>query len=108
MRKHKVLAAVAGAILITGLPFVVQNDNQGDSKGDIPPTIGNVNALKAQYSRWKADYVKFGGHNSLGLKLGHFRGVSKEYTSATGSMILDHHEGGLSEEELGRAGRLRL
>jgi cytochrome c peroxidase len=65
------------------------------------PIIGNVRTIEAAYARWKADAERNGQQSKLVLSLGHFKGLSSEFSNAEGRAVLDLADGFLSVEVAG-------
>jgi len=65
------------------------------------PIIGNVQTFEAAYARWKTDAERNGQRTKLLLSLGHFKGLSSEFSKAHGKALLDLADGSLSVEVAG-------
>ena len=65
------------------------------------PIIGSVRTFEAAYNRWKTDAERNGQRTKLLLSLGHFKGLSSEFSMAHGKALLDLADGSLSVEVAG-------
>jgi cytochrome c553 len=65
------------------------------------PIVGNVQTFKAAYGRWKTEAEGTGQRTKLLLSLGHFKGLSSEFSQAHGKALLDLTDGSLSVEVSG-------
>jgi len=92
---------------LVGLPFVglllgvllgVSSISQDESSR---PIIGSVRTFEAAYGRWKADAERSGHSTKLVLSLGHFKGLSSEFSQAHGTALLDLANGSLSVQVAG-------
>jgi len=92
---------------LVGLPFVgillgvmlsVSSDSSDESAR---PIIGSVRTFEAAYGRWKADAEKSGQGSKLVLSLGHFKGLSNEFSLARGTVEINLADGSLSVTVVG-------
>ncbi len=65
------------------------------------PVVGNVRTFEAAYGRWKTEAERTGQRTKLVLSLGHFKGLSSEFSQAHGKALLDLADGSLSVEVAG-------
>ena len=99
-RKVKVWAGLLCALAVLGLfSTLMLQPEAGTMDGTPMARQANVSSLKAAYLDWTADHVAQGGDRNVILALGWSKGVSREYTEASGVARLDLI-GGFAEVEL--------
>src|SRR5262245_26683356 len=92
---------------VLGLPFVgflvgVLFGLMSIERQETPrPVIGNVQTFEAAYQRWKSEAERNGQQTKLVLSLGHFKGLSSEFSQAHGKVLLDLADGSLTVEVTG-------
>ena len=83
-----VLVLVIGLGAVGGLTW-----KHGEHGRPARPTLGNVEVLRAAYAQWKADHA--GGDGRFVLPLHWSKGLSSEYTEASGTAAFDLADGTL-------------
>ncbi|HEV2845893.1 MAG TPA: hypothetical protein VG477_13655 [Thermoanaerobaculia bacterium] len=99
-RKVKVWAGLLCALAVLGLFSTLMLQPQAATTEGTPlARQANVSSLKAAYLDWTADHVANGGDRNVILALNWSKGMSREYTEASGVARLDL-VGGSAEVEL--------
>jgi hypothetical protein len=79
--------------------FIPSSNHSSDKR--LYPVIGNAKKLKGSYEIWKAKATKNGADGKMTLRLGYNRGLSFEFTEATGQASLDLINGAFSVQVFG-------
>jgi len=94
--RRKLVRAVAASTLLAtvviGWPYLPEEQTQ---QPDVS-AIGDIDGLENLYERWQQVYVQTGGDRRLALPLGYSKGLSSEFTEATGQAAVDLVEGTLT------------
>ncbi len=92
MKKSGIAAVIA---LLLGSGFLV--DFRISTQSSISPpasvSVGQVSTLISAYEKWKAGLDSTTVDQQLVLSLGHWKGLSEDFTKAHGSLILDLEQG---------------
>ncbi len=94
-------AALLAVALVSQLPI---NDEDGVTETLAESTIGDVEALKAQYERWAKNRSENGDSKTLAIGLGYSKALSAAFTRARGLARIDLLEGSVSVEVSGLDG----
>ncbi len=88
------LAVVAFLMMFTLLVLVLGSGASSEAEDESPMTgKGDPEILRTAYQEWEADYVKNGGDSNLILALHYSKGLSDQYTKASGHLKLDMIKG---------------
>ena len=87
------LLCIALAFVVGGLAWLRPSGSNARSRG---PILGNVETLRAVYARWKEENARNGGR--VVLPLAWNKGLSSEFTEASGRATLDLADGTLEVE----------
>lgn len=95
MKFRAVKMAVIVFLTACALPFIWSDSETSSDRGTKMLTTGrgNPDTLRAAYKEWEAEYEKNGGDSNLVLQLGWSKGLSDEYTKASGYAKLDMVDG---------------
>lgn len=95
MKIRRVKLAVAALLMACALPALLMVGGTSTESADELLTTGlaNPEVLRENYEQWKAEYIKSGGDGNLILSLHWSKGLSDEYTKASGHAKLDMIKG---------------
>jgi mono/diheme cytochrome c family protein len=95
MRLRTVKLVVVVLLAACALPVVwLSSETSSDTQTRMLTTgRGNSENLRAIYNEWEAEYIKNGGDSNLVLPLRWSRGLSDDYTAASGYTKLDMIDG---------------
>jgi len=98
MKAHVLkIAAVSLVLLIAGLSWQLQTGRQSRSgKRSARSGTGDIENVLRAYERWKADVSSSGANRTLTMPLTYSRGLSAEFTKASGHARLDLIDGTFS------------
>jgi cytochrome c peroxidase len=89
-RKIKVWLGLLGSMLMLGLfSAVLVQPGLGTSGKSVLAAQADVAGLRSAFRSWVADHEATGGDRNVQIALGWSRGLSREYTEATGVAHLD-------------------
>jgi hypothetical protein len=91
---------VVGALAVAGTGLLALH--LGDRSGsEARPSIGRVETLQQAYETWRAAQLEHGSERSLPIGLSWSKGLSKEFTRASGQALFDLADGGIELEVRG-------
>jgi hypothetical protein len=103
------LGSVIAVAFVAGLlTWIGENEEHARTRGARKPILGNVETLRAVYAQWKEYNVSDGGELRVVLPLSWAKGLSSEFTEASGSAAFDLVAGTLEVEVSDPCGAVEL
>ena len=96
MKTKTVLLGLVGAPCVGTVLGLLLGLSSNTTNESSRPIVGSVRTFEAAYERWKADAERSGQATKIVLSLGHFKGLSSEFSEARGTALLDLADGSLS------------
>src|SRR5262245_9147713 len=94
-KRVSLLACVAMAFVAGNIAWIQQRNQEPPRK---KPILGNVETLRRAYAQWKEENARSGGDVRVVMPLGWQKGLSFEFSGASGTAAFDLAAGTLSVE----------